>query len=153
MISKQKNGEVHLMNKLIKEYRMKQANDLIMLIANRGRRFFDYTSVKRPGNISVLGSVSKFIIKNNRVYFKDGYNQKEMFAYNQHYLKYLTNGGTMKALVLDLSEFIRTGKPTNGNNGYGGVYAPPSHWGYPEEEMEEIRAFAEKIGFAEGKQL
>lgn len=135
----------------LKEYQMKQANELIRMIANRGRRFFDYTTVKRMDSEALLGSVSHFIIKNNRVYFKDGYTQKEMFAYNHRYMRDLTNGGTLKALVLDLSEFIRTGEPTNGNNGYGGVYAPPSHWGYPEEEMEEIRAFAEKIGFAEGK--
>lgn len=41
----------------LKEYRMKQANELIRMIANRGRRFFDYTTVKRMDNEALLGSV------------------------------------------------------------------------------------------------
>lgn len=134
----------------LKEYRMKQANELIRMIANRGRRFFDYTTVKRMDNEALLGSVSHFIIKNNRVYFKDGYTQKEMFTYNHLYMKEFTPGGTLEALVLDLSEFIRTGQPTNGNNGYNGIFCHHENWGYSIEEMEEIRAYAKEIGFAKG---
>ena len=62
----------------------------------------------------------------------------------------LTDGGTLEALVLDLSEFIRTGEPTNGNNGYNGIFCRHENWGYSIEEMEEIRAYAKEIGFVKG---
>ena len=36
--------------------------------------------------------------------------------------KGFSSGGTLRALILDFAEFIRTGKYTNGNNGYGGMH-------------------------------
>lgn len=119
-----------------KEIRLEKANKLIEKIASCGRNFFRY---------SEDGTTAKFLFKNNRVYYMDEYTKKEMLTYNYLQFEYFNHGGTMMALVMDISEWIRTGKYTNGNNGYGGLYC--RHWGYSEENMQEIRRFATEIGY------
>ena len=54
----------------------------------------------------------------------------------------------MQALILDIAEWIRSGKPTNGKSGYGGVYC--DHWGYPSQDMANIQRKAKEIGFSAG---
>lgn len=128
-----------------KETRCQLANELINLIGTNGRRFFNYENSTNRNKEK--GIMSHFKLKNNRVYFVDGYTQHDIYAYHYRHFRYkFTQGGTMKALILDLSEFIRTGAPTNAKNGYGGVYCP--HWGYPEEDMIKIRDKAVEIGFS-----
>lgn len=119
-----------------KEIRLEKANKLIQKIASCGRNFFYYDQDQ---------TTSKFLLKNNRVYYMDEYTKKEMLTYNYLQFRYFNNGGTMMALVMDISEWIRTGKYTNGNNGYGGLYC--RHWGYPDKDMVEIRKFATEIGY------
>ncbi|MDT2753246.1 hypothetical protein [Enterococcus thailandicus] len=132
---------------MLKEERCKLANELIEVIATNGREFMNYkerTSYK--GN---EGFISHFKLKNGRIYFVDGYIQKDIYAYGYQYFQYkFSEGGTIKALILDLAEYIRTGEATNAKNGYGGVYC--RHWGYPEEDMKIIQAKAIEIGFSKG---
>ncbi|TPF19338.1 hypothetical protein CBE79_04525 [Priestia megaterium] len=59
-----------------------------------------------------------------------------------------SEGGTLWGLIHDFSEFILTGKHTNGKNGYSGLYCP--HWGYSEEDMNAIRELAVKVGYLKG---
>lgn len=125
-----------------KNIRLEDANELIELIANSGRNFFNYTDREN-------GEVSRFVIKNGRTYFIDGYTKKSIYAYENHYFgNSFTEGGTLQALVLDLAEFIRTGEPTNAKNGYGGIYC--DNWGYPSKAMSEIQRKAKEIGFTVG---
>lgn len=125
-----------------KNERCKLANELIDVIANCGRKFFNHEIHKNNP-----GVISYFLIRNNRVYFVDGYVQKSIYAYDYKYFRYkFSEGGTMKALTLDLAEYIRTGEPTNAKNGYGGVYC--QHWGYPEEDMKKVQEKAVEIGFS-----
>lgn len=130
-----------------KEKRCQLANELITVIATCGREFFNY-----DGKLNYRqqdGFVSHFKLKKGRVYFVDGYIQKDIYAYSNLYFRgKFSQGGTMQALILDLAEFIRTGKATNAKNGYGGVYC--SHWGYPEDDMEIVRKKAVEIGFSKG---
>ena len=56
-----------------------------------------------------------------------------------------THGGTIWGLTKDFKEFIITGKKSNGENGYGGLYSP--HWGYSPESMEDIRQTAIGLGY------
>ena len=120
-----------------KEIRLEKANKLLEKIASCGRNFFYYDKDD---------TTAKFLLKNNRVYFMDQYTKKEMLTYNYRQLKrHFNNGGTMRALVMDISEWIRTGKYTNGNNGYGGLFCP--HWGYSKADMLEIQELARGIGY------
>lgn len=123
-----------------KEKRCEQANELINVIANSGRKFFNY---EENG-----GSIGCFELRNGRTYFIDGYMGKSIYAYeNRFFRQKFSEGGTMQALVLDIAEWIRTGEPTNAKNGYGGVYC--DYWGYSDEAMKEIREKAIEIGFSE----
>lgn len=129
------------MNNSGKGKRLEIANQIINLIANRGRRFF-YNSRD--------GEISHFLVKKKRIYFKDKYTKDEVLSYSYKQLaKGMSSGGTLMALVLDMSEWIRTGKYTNGKNGYGGLFC--DHWGYSEEDMKDIRQFACNMGYLQGE--
>lgn len=121
-----------------KDKRLEIVNKIIKEIASRGERIFYYKDSNRTASM---------VIYNNQIYFMDDYTEKRVYAYNtvQNNLRGFSHGGTMWALVNDFREFIQTGKHTNGNNGYGGLYCP--HWGYPEEDMQAIRKLAEKLGY------
>lgn len=124
-----------------KERRCELANELIRLIASTGRQFFNY---EENG-----GSIGRFELRSGRTYFIDGYLGKPIYAYeNRFFRQKFTEGGTMQALILDIAEWIRTGKATNAKNGYGGIYC--DHWGYPDEDMKKVREKAIEIGFSKG---
>jgi len=59
--------------------------------------------------------------------------------------QHFSSGGTIKGLVLDFYDFISTGKKSNHNNGYGGLYC--NHWGYSENDMKKIQEFAKSLGY------
>lgn len=123
-----------------KEKRIEAVNKIIREIANRGRQFFCSKST---------GSVSYFYLageKNKRLWFMDKRGGKvNPYPSNSRRDDHFSDGGTLWGLVQDFSEFIRTGKDSNGKNGYGGLYC--SHWGYPEEDMEAIRKVAVEVGY------
>ncbi len=124
-----------------KESRCELANELIRLIASTGRQFFNY---EENG-----GSIGRFELRSGRTYFIDGYLGKSIYAYESRFFRQkFTEGGTMQALILDIAEWIRTGKATNAKNGYGGIYC--DHWGYPSEDMKKVREKAIEIGFSKG---
>ena len=127
--------------RMSKESRCELANELIRLIASTGRQFFNY---EENG-----GSIGRFELRSGRTYFIDGYLGKSIYAYeNRFFRQKFTEGGTMQALILDIAEWIRTGKATNAKNGYGGIYC--DHWGYPDEDMKKVREKAIEIGFSKG---
>lgn len=124
-----------------KESRCDLANELIRIIASTGRQFFNY---EENG-----GSIGRFELRSGRTYFINGYLGKSIYAYdNRFFRQKFTEGGTMQALILDIAEWIRTGKATNAKNGYGGIYC--DHWGYPDEDMKKVREKAIEIGFSKG---
>ncbi|OQO68412.1 hypothetical protein BH747_12085 [Enterococcus villorum] len=128
-----------------REERCKFANELIEIIASCGREFLNYKN--RINYEGKQGIISHFKLKNGRVYFVDGYVQKDIYAYGYRYFRRkFSEGGTVKALILDLAEYIRTGKSANATHGYGGGYC--QHWGYPEEDMKIIQNKAVEIGFS-----
>lgn len=133
--------------KTSKEQRCALANDLIKVIANEGRKFFDHEGTNYRDE---AGCISHFVIKNGYIYFVDGYTHRHIYVYkSRNFKRWFSEGGTLQALVMDLVEYIRTGKPTNAMNGYGGVYCP--HWGYPEASMKVIQHKAIEIGFSSSK--
>lgn len=120
--------------------RIKIVNSLIDEIASRGRRFFHYQ-----------GQTASIIVKNNRLYYVREWaaegDKKELClsAPDYYRLRKLHSGGTIKSLVIEFYNFIRSGRETDGNEGRGGLYSP--HWGYPIEDMKAIRKKAFELGY------
>jgi hypothetical protein len=118
-----------------KEERLEIINKLIEFISKRGRRFFI-----TENNLAYMK------LKNGRIYFVDDYTKNEIAVINNYRdWKGFSHGGTLRALVLDFAEFVREGKYSNGNNGYGGLHCP--HWGHSEEVQKEIIDYAKEIGY------
>ena len=130
----------------LKEERVETINKLIKFISERGREFFYSKRTMKNDNESATAFIK---LKNGRIYFVDDYTQKEIAVINNyHDWNGFSHGGTLRALILDFAEFIRTGKYTNGNNGYGGLYCP--HWGHSDEIQQEIIEYAKEIGYLRG---
>lgn len=123
-----------------REERMLIVNMIIAEIANRGRKFFQCKDT---------GHISHFSLMGSRLWFFDKRGGK-INPYPSQIRKdhYFSDGGTLWALMHDFSEFILTGKYTDGKNGYGGLFC--SHWGYPDEDMQAIRKLALKLGYLKG---
>lgn len=87
----------------------------------------------------------KVINKRKRLWFIDKYTGEKVNPYPSNYRKdyNFSEGGTLWAMVHDFCEFIITGKYTNGNNGYGGLYC--QSWGYPEKDIQAIRQISHGI--------
>lgn len=120
-----------------KKERLEMVNQLIVFISERSRRFFYCKSKDRTAYMK---------LKNNRVYFVDDYTGEEVYAYSHHEDRNgFSHGGTLWALVCELSEFIRKGNDSNGRHGYGGLYS--EHWGYDEKSHKEVIQFAKEIGY------
>lgn len=115
--------------------RMNKINELIEVIADTDRKFFYHKN---------KDSIDKFIEGKTTVFFHDAYLDKKIsLTYrNRHNF---SHGGTLWGLVNDFKEWIITGKPSNGSNGYGGVYCP--HWEYSEEGQLKVIEKAKEIGF------
>lgn len=123
------------MNKTTRQERVEIVNKIIRRIASKSRGFFHSE-----------GRYAEMIIKKERVYFIDDYTCEAVYAYPYpDDRKGFSHGGTIWGLVNDFREFIQTGKYTNGNHGYGGLYCP--HWSYPEEDMKDIQEFARELGY------
>lgn len=125
-----------------KEQRLEVVNQLIKFISERGRRFF-YTNRTIHEDVE---SVAYMKLKNGRLYFVDNYTKEEVYVIDNGYdWKGFSHGGTLRALVMDFGEFIRTGKYSDGKYGYGGLHC--SHWGHSAEIQQEIIEYAKEIGY------
>ncbi|WP_193774822.1 hypothetical protein [Vallitalea guaymasensis] len=115
--------------------RMNKINELIEVIANTDRQFF-YSDGK--------GTISKFV-DGNKLFFVDKYTRQKIYPYPSSKKLGFSDGGTLWGLINDFREWIITGKRTNGNNGYGGLYC--THWGYTIEGMDKVISKAKEIGY------
>ncbi|MER2039695.1 MAG: hypothetical protein ABS944_16230 [Solibacillus sp.] len=126
-----------------KQERLEAINKLIEFISERGRQFFR-TKVTVAGELIEIIAEMKLI--NGRVYYIDPYTKKQVTVRDTSIgWDGFSSGGTLRSLVLDFADFIRTGKDTNGNHGYGGLYA--TGWGHSEEVQKEIIDYAKEIGY------
>ena len=115
--------------------RIRQANHVLATIATYGRRFF-YNDKS--------GAVSHFITGSEHPYFVDHYSGKAVdTTQDGRDWDGFTNGGTLRALVSALTNYIQTGEPIAA--GWFGPWPDCFDlWGYGEEEMEKVRAIALK---------
>lgn len=116
--------------------RIEIVNQIISKIASLDRKFFECN-----------GEVSRIFQRYGRLYMLNEYSRKDMCLSTKygHPPKGFTHGGTLWGLTKDFKEFIITGKKSNGENGYGGLYS--IHWGYSPESMEDIRQTAKVLGY------
>ncbi|MBC1290604.1 hypothetical protein [Listeria booriae] len=123
-----------------KQERLEIVNNIIKKIASLDRKFF----------YSAKNDMTAYMFfKNGRLYFKDDYTKQDIYAYAYKYFGAFSHGGTLQALILDFSKYIRTGKNYNGENGYGGLNC--RHWGYSAESMKAIQSYAMELGYLEGR--
>lgn len=116
--------------------RMNKINELIKLIAETDRKIF-YSKSK--------DKVAKFIEGKSTIFYIDDYTQKKIHLNNICKDTGFSHGGTLWGLVHDFKKWTITGKYSNGENGYGGLYC--THWGYTEQGMKLIIAKGKEIGF------
>lgn len=125
-----------------KQERIKEINLLIGMIANRGRHLF---KSKENGTMSYF-ALSENKEKGSRLWYFDKVGGKiNPYPSNRHNDFGFSDGGTLWGLVHDFREYILTGKPSNGRNGYGGLLS--DGWGYSKEDMDCIINKAKEIGF------
>ncbi len=118
-----------------KRLRVNRVNEFISVIASCGRRFFSYQE-----------RVSSFEVDDKgRLWFLDAYSQTRIYTHNSGKWRGFTNGGTLRTLIEDLRDYIRTGDSPNLNIGPW-----PKHlcdgdlWGYG-DAMQQVRTAAENL--------
>jgi hypothetical protein len=122
-----------------KYHRVDDANMVIRAIASHGRRFFysdDRHETYGQFMIDLTGSIR----------FIDNYTRKRVRIVKGGKWRGFHNGGTCRAIVEALAEYIRTGKPMS--RGFFGPWPQwvndGDMWGYGAEEMEKVRRDAFK---------
>lgn len=116
------------------------ANDLLLVIATTGRKFFNH-----KGSVSQLERDSR-----GKVWFIDSYTKKRVYTHYRYDWRGFTNGGTMRWLIESLRDFIVHGTQIDCRKHFGPwpdwVCGNGDRWGYGAESMETIRAEAKRLG-------
>ncbi|BCD83634.1 hypothetical protein PSm6_00410 [Pseudomonas solani] len=122
-----------------KQQRAEQVNQVIRIIADHGRRFFFSASHQRYASMEVD--------ERGRVWFVDDYSGKRIYTHRTPWggrWRGFTHGGTLRGLVEEFREYIRTGKQLH--PGYLGPererITDGNIWGYPLEDMQQVRTLA-----------
>ncbi|GIK44737.1 MAG: hypothetical protein K8L99_32770 [Anaerolineae bacterium] len=120
-----------------KTERAQQANKFLASVAGCGRKFFAYKE-----------RVSRFEVDaRGRIWFVDAYREAKIYtAYEWGRWRGFSEGGTLRALVLKLRDFIRTGEPREmGLGPWPAWVCNGDPWGYG-GDMEKVRQAAEAAG-------
>lgn len=118
-----------------KQERVDHANALIVVIAKHGRRFFWNEANKRHASIS--------LDERGRIWFIDDYTGKPIYTHRTNFgnkWRGFTHGGTLRALVEDMRDYISSGKkiarwkiaPERG-------FTNGDIWGYGPEAAKAVR--------------
>lgn len=120
-----------------KHDRAEVANRFIEVIASHGRGFF-----------GAAGRISRFEVdQRNRVWFVYSYSQKRIYVADDNGpWRGFTNGGTMRALVRALRDYIRTGTTPRLSLGPWPQWVCDGDlWGYG-DDMAAVRDAAKRLG-------
>lgn len=118
---------------MTKYHRVGDANIVIRAIASHGRQFFYSREADRFGEfmIDLTGSIR----------FIDDHTGARVRLVKHGKWRGFHNGGTCRAIVEALAEYIRSGKPMS--RGFFGPWPEWINdgdlWGYGAEEMEKVR--------------
>jgi len=121
-------------NLVTKRERCELVNQAIRIIAAHGRRFFHHAGEFASMEVDDRG----------RVWFVDDYSRKRIYTHRATYARWrgFSHGGTLRSLVENFRDYIRTGKPVH--PGYLGQERESGSniWGYEPEAMAIVRAEA-----------
>lgn len=120
-----------------RQTRVEAMNELLEVLSNESEK------VKLRPLFRYEGFQSKFeIASRGQLIYVDEYTQKSINPYSRHWNKF-NHGGTMKALVQCMAEFIKTGEPTT----YGCLYVP--FWGsaWTMERRQNIIDAGVRLGY------
>lgn len=118
-----------------KQFRAVTANAFLTAVARCGRQFFRHSD-----------SVSLFEVDNRgRVWFHDAYSKKRIYTNYRYAWRGFTEGGTLRALVERLRDYIRTGAhPRLPLGPWPAHYCNGDLWGYG-TDMQQVRDAAERL--------
>ena len=121
----------------IRWQRAAKANEFIAVIASCGARHFSY--IGRPSSFE--------IDQRGLVWFRDSYSMRCICTHRTHgRWKGFTNGGTMRALVIHLRDYIMTGEPQPLNLGpWPDWLCGGDLWDYG-KDMDGVRLTALRLG-------
>lgn len=122
---------------LTKFERLEIANKMLTAIASHGRKFFAYQD-----------RVSQFDIDHRgRIWFIDKYTQKRIYVSHKGNWRGFSEGGTLRALVERLRDFVMQGKQLP-----AAIFGPWPEWvcggdlwAYG-EDMQRVRDVAKNLG-------
>lgn len=117
--------------------RVKNANELIKVISEHGRKFFEHKGV-----IATLE-----LDKRGRVWLVDEYTKARIYTHYRGHWYGFNHGGTLRDLVCAMRDYIVKGKqlsvewiaPTRWNPDNGDI------WGYGKEAAAAVRAAAAQL--------
>lgn len=130
-----KDIEVILATKMEEKHlRAEQVNQVIRIIADHGRRFFYHAGTNNYARMYVDGF--------GKIWFVDDYTGKAVYTHKTTWggrWKGFSNGGTLRSLVEEFRDYIRTGIPLH--RGFLGPerFDDSNIWGYDEAEMKAVR--------------
>ncbi len=118
-----------------KRSRATLVNGFLAVIAGCGRQFFRYGE-----RVSTFEADDR-----GRIWFIDAYSQRRIYTHHRYEWKGFTNGGTIRTLVEELRDYIRTGQRPVLNIGPWPEYVCDGDlWGYG-DAMQQVRAEAENL--------
>lgn len=92
-----------------KQERVESCNKLLRAIGDCGRRFFYHGPRVEPG-CNTTPRYAYFELRRGAVYLIDDYSQKAIYtAWTRDEWRGFSHGGTLRSLIIKLSDFIRTG--------------------------------------------
>jgi len=119
------------MGKLTKVDRVAEANRVLQIISNHGRRFFFHKERISQFEVDARGMI----------WFRDSWTDKPVYTHYNGRWKGFSEGGTLRSLVIALRDYIRTGEPISAR-----WFGPwPQHicdgdlWGYG-PSMDDVRS-------------
>jgi hypothetical protein len=123
-----------LLSRSEREARIKKANEFIEVVASCGRKFFRYEN-----RVAYF-----FTDPRGRLWFRDAYTYKAIYVCYKYDWRGFSNGGTLRALIQSLRDYIRFGKPI-----WLGYFDPmrngECYWAYGHGNMAIVRDAAERL--------
>lgn len=119
-----------------KQERLEHANQLILIIARHGRRFFYHKGSDTTARLE--------LDHRGRVWFIDHFTKARVYTHPATFgndWRGFTHGGTMRGLVEAMRDYIRTGRRVPLNwLGPQRLNDQSNIWGYESEAMSAVRA-------------
>lgn len=120
-----------------KEDRAKKVNQLVKVIGDGGRHFFNYQGRYARIEVDYRG----------RVWWIDNYTQKRIYTHYGHRWRGFSNGGTLRSLVEAFRDFVSRGDyvPRYHFGPWPDHYCHGDLWGYG-DYMKKVRNAAVDLG-------